>query len=117
MFTTAFLGFSYGCPYVFYNPTTGNRWNGCRRPWVEARKKAGIPQLRVKDLRSHYAIQLAESGANMHDIQQVLGHASVTTTEKHYAQFSPENSSKRILTVLEGGYKTDTHRRTQEKSA
>jgi len=53
----------------------------------------------------------------MHDIQQVLGHASVTTTEKHYAQFSPENSSKRILTVLEGGYKTDTHRRTQEKSA
>jgi integrase len=46
---------------------------------------------------------LAESGAAMHDIQQVLGHASVATTERHYAQFSPEHSAMKILKVLEGG--------------
>ncbi len=46
--------------------------------------------LQVKDLRRDYAIFLAEGGADMHDIQQVLGHASVATTEKHYAQFSPK---------------------------
>ncbi len=41
----------------------------------------------------------------MHDIQQVLGHASVSTTEKHYAQFSPKHSAKKILRVLEDGHR------------
>ena len=91
------------CPYVFYNPKTKTRWRQCRRPWDEAREEAGIPDLLVKDLRRHYAIRLAEQSASMHDIQQVLGHSSVATTEQHYAQFSPEHSSRRILRVLQGG--------------
>ena len=49
----------------------------------------------------------------MHDIQQVLGHSSVAVTERHYAQFSPEHSSKKVLRVLEGGKrngnKTETY--------
>lgn len=61
-----------------------------------------LPEIQVKDLRRHYAINLAENGADMHDIQQMLGHASVTTTEKHYAHFSPQHSAKKILLVLEG---------------
>jgi integrase len=48
----------------------------------------------------------------MHDIQQVLGHASVATTEKHYAQFSPQRSARKILRVLEGGRgQTETKRK------
>ncbi len=74
-----------GCPYVFYNIKSKDRWHDCRKPWREARRKVGLPQILVKDLRRHYAINLAEDGANMHDIQSVLGHASVATTEKHYA--------------------------------
>ena len=31
--------------------------------------------MQVKDLRRHYAIHLAENGADMHDIQQVVGHS------------------------------------------
>ena len=40
---------------------------------------------------------LAEDGADMHDIQQVLGHASVSATEKHYASYAsqPGNHAKR----------------------
>ncbi len=98
------------CPYVFYNPKTRDRWSDCRKPWEKARKEAKIPELQVKDLRRHYAIQLAESGAGMHDIQQVLGHASVATTEKHYAQFSPEHSAMKILRVLEGGRSKELNR-------
>jgi len=91
------------CPFVFYNPKTGSRWFDCRKPWLQARQESQVPELQVKDLRRHYAITLAESSAAMHDIQQVLGHASVATTERHYAQFSPEHSAKKILRVLEGG--------------
>ncbi|MDA2929099.1 tyrosine-type recombinase/integrase [Acidobacteria bacterium AH-259-O06] len=92
-----------GCPYVFYSLKSKHRWCDCRKPWEQAREKAGLPQIQVKDLRRHYAINLAENGADMHDIQQVLGHASVVTTEKYYAQFSPTYSAKKILKVLEGG--------------
>ncbi len=62
-----------------------------------------LPQIQVKDLRRHYAIDLAENGADMHELQQVLGHASVAITERYYAQFSPEHSAKKILRVLKGG--------------
>jgi len=92
-----------GCPYVFYSQKTKTRWAECRKPWHEARKEANVPDLQVKDLRRHYAIKLAERGADMHDIQQVLGHSSVQITEKHYAHFSPTHSAKKVLHVLEGG--------------
>ncbi len=96
------------CPYVFYNPKTNDRWKQCRKAWEKARESVGLPDLQVKDLRRHYAINLAENGADMHDIQQVLGHSSVVTTERHYAQFSPRHSARKILRVLEGGNKTET---------
>jgi len=89
------------CPYIFYNRKSRTLWEHCRKPWEQARKTAGIPELQ-KDVRRHYAIRLAEDRADMHDIQQVPGHASVATTEKHYAQFSPEHPAKKILRVLEG---------------
>jgi integrase len=91
------------CAYVFYNLKSKDRWHDCRKPWEQAREKVGLPEIQVKDLRRHFAIDLAENGANMHDIQQVLGHASIATTERHYAQFSPKHSAKKILRVLQGG--------------
>ena len=102
-----------GCPYVFYNPNTGRRWYDCRKPWVEARTEGGVPELQVKDLRRLYAIKLAEADAEMHDIQQVLGHASVRTTERHYAQFSPRNSARKIFRVLQGSAREMETKRKQ----
>ncbi len=101
------------CSYVFYNLKNKDRWHDCRKPWEQAREKVGLPEIQVKDLRRHYAITLAEDDANMHDIQQVLGHASVATTERHYAQLSPEHSAMRILRVLEGGKRSDSGNKTE----
>lgn len=55
-----------------------------------------------KDLRRNYGITLAESGAEMHIIQAMLGHHSVRTTEEYYAHFSPNYAARRALEVLEG---------------
>ncbi len=101
------------CVYVFYNHETKDRWSDCRKPWEQAREKVGLPEIQVKDLRRHFAIDLAEDDANMHDIQQVLGHASVATTERHYAQFSPKHSAKKILKVLEGGKRSQSGNKTE----
>jgi integrase len=102
-----------GCPYVFYSLKSKDRWHDCRKPWEQAREKVGLPEIQVKDLRRHFAIDLAEDGADMHDIQQVLGHASVATTERHYAQFSPKHSAKKILKVLEGGKRSQSGNKTE----
>jgi integrase len=96
-----------GCKYVFWNPTTGSRYQNVYVSWYKARTEAGLPWFQVKDLRRQYGIVLSESGAEMHVIQSVLGHSSVATTEKYYAHFSPAFAARRALTVLEGrGRKT-----------
>ena len=96
-----------GCPHVFWNENTRTRYKNLYKYWYEARKEAGMEWFQIKDLRRHFGIILSESGAEMHVIQAVLGHSSVTTTEEYYAHFSPAHAAKRALTVLEGkGTKT-----------
>lgn len=101
-----------GCDCVFYNPDTLRRWHDCRKPWETARTVAGQVSVRIKDLRSAFAIRLAEAGTPMHAIQKVLGHASVTTTECYYAKYSPESASaevrRRLILINGGGLKTGT---------
>ena len=81
----------------------GNRWETINDSSLKKhRSEAGVPELQVKDLRRLYAIKLAEADTEMHDIQQVLGHAGVRTTERHYAQFSPRKSARKIFRVLQG---------------
>ena len=91
-----------GCPYVFYNPKTQDRWKDLRKPMLRAVEESGLQGFLLKDLRRHYGIVLSENGAEMHVIQAMLGHSSVTTTQRHYAHFSPEFAATRALTVLEG---------------
>jgi len=91
-----------GCPFVFYNPNTGRGWK-CGRKLIDAAIAAsGLEGFLIKDLRRQYGIKLAENGAEMHVIQAMLGHSSVTTTEKYYAHFSPHYATRRALQVLEG---------------
>jgi len=67
----------------------------------KARAKAGLDIL-IKDLRRHYGITLSENGAEMHVIQAMLGHSSVTVTQEHYAHFSPHYAARRAFQVLQG---------------
>ena len=84
------------CEWVWFNPKTMQPWHDLRKPWGKARKAAGYPWLKPKDLRRFYAIRLAESGSvEMHHIQAALAHASVRTTEQHYAHYSDRSTEKR----------------------
>ncbi|MEJ2147704.1 MAG: tyrosine-type recombinase/integrase, partial [Acidobacteriota bacterium] len=89
--------------YVFYNPKTLHRWFDCRRPWEAARKKAGYPWLKVKDMRTAFAIRMANMpGLEKHTIQTLLGHSSLSTTERFYAFHSHRLAVQRGLTLIEG---------------
>jgi site-specific recombinase XerD len=97
-----------GCPYIFYNPRTRRQWKNCRKVIDKAINASNLDGFLLKDLRRHYGITLSENGAEMHVIQAMLGHSSVTTTEKHYAHFSPEFAASRALRVLEGRKKQES---------
>jgi integrase len=66
--------------WVFPNPQTGKPYYSCRNAWVTARENAGLPGLRMHDLRHTYASMMLESGSDIVDVQQALGHTQLKTT-------------------------------------
>jgi len=98
-----------GCPYVFWHPKSQTRWVNIRKVFNKARREAEL-DIQIKDLRRHYGIVLSENGAEMHVIQAMLGHSSVTITEEHYAHFSPHYAARRAFQVLQGRKKGGLNR-------
>lgn len=54
-----------------------------RRQFAEAYTAAGIDALRVHDLRHTYASWLVQAGVSLQEVQRLLGHASITTTQRY----------------------------------
>jgi integrase len=76
-----------------FPPVTPGRWTGgvwCRGTGVDlgkvmarVEKTAGIEIGGVHSLRHHYASWLAMNGFTEREIQEILGHSSVRTTERY----------------------------------
>ena len=52
--------------------------------WQSARKRAGLPQVRVHDLKHTFGRRLRAAGVSFEDRQDLLGHRSGRTTT-HYS--------------------------------
>lgn len=57
------------------------------RHWEKDLKACGIRPMRIHDTRHTYASLFMMSGGNLYDLQTVLGHSSINTTER-YAHLS-----------------------------
>jgi integrase len=75
--------------WVFPNPKTNKPFVSIFNSWNAARIKAGIPDLRIHDLRHSFASALVNHGVPIYDVQKLLGHQSVKTTER-YSHLAPE---------------------------
>lgn len=67
--------------------------NYFRRSWYRAaKKKAGHPwvNLTVADFRKIASARLQRIGLSTAHVQQILGHASIQTTARHYTPLDPE---------------------------
>jgi len=51
--------------------------------WSRLRKAAGVPFLRIHDLRHQYASFLVNSGRTLYEVQQILGHADSSVTQRY----------------------------------
>lgn len=81
------LGTEGKSEYLFVSSTTGKRMKYIHKVWSRIRKKAGLPNLRLHDLRHQYASFLVNSGRSLYEVQQILGHSSPTITQR-YAHLS-----------------------------
>jgi integrase len=78
-----------GCPWVFANPKTLKPFVSIFCAWDSARKKADLADVRIHDLRHSFASLLINSGRTLYEVQHILGHTQVKTTQR-YAHLSQD---------------------------
>lgn len=78
-----------GCPYVVPNPETLKPFVQIHRSWNNARQAAGLPDVRMHDLRHSMASNMINSGRSLYEVAKVLGHSQLKTTQR-YAHLSQE---------------------------
>ena len=73
---------------------------GLRHAWERTRDAAGLEGVRFHDLRHSFAVACAKSGMPLVELQQRLGHATITMTMR-YAVYSPPVTSPHHQLALE----------------
>jgi integrase len=72
-----------GNPYVIVGKRHGTCLVNLQKPWDEIRKLAGLPEVRIHDLRHSFASVAAANGASLPMIGKLLGHANTQTTARY----------------------------------
>jgi integrase len=85
-------------PYVFPSPVTGRPSASLHFPWQRIRERAGLPDLRLHDLRHSFASFLVNSGVSLYVVQGLLGHAHTRYTQR-YAHLTPDTLRDAAETV------------------
>jgi len=69
--------------YLFINPRTGLRLKNIHKTWDRLRCSAGLPHLRLHDLRHSAASMMVNSGVSIYTVSKVLGHSTVLVSERY----------------------------------
>jgi integrase len=72
---------------LFINMQTNERLTVINKVWGRLRIKAGLPHLRIHDLRHQFASFLVNDGRTIYEVQKILGHSDTKVTER-YAHLS-----------------------------
>jgi integrase len=71
------------CPWLVPNPDTLKPFVSIKHGWQAAREAAGLPGLRIHDLRHSAASFMVNSGVDLFAVGKVLGHANVASTARY----------------------------------
>lgn len=72
-----------GNPHVFPGRKAGEHFKGTSRVWDVVRQAAGLPDVRLHDLRHAFASVAASGGLTLHIIGKLLGHTDQATTQRY----------------------------------
>ena len=71
------------CEWVFANPKTLRPYTSFFYSWDTARCQAGLDDVRVHDLRHSFASFLVNNGRSLYEVQRILGHTQIKTTQRY----------------------------------
>ena len=71
------------CEWVFANPKTLKPFTSFFYSWDTARCQAGLDDVRVHDLRHSFASFLVNNGRSLYEVQRILGHTQIKTTQRY----------------------------------
>ena len=72
-----------GNPYIITGQLEGQHLSDMQRPWRRLRKRAGLNDLRLHDLRHSFASDALQLGMDLPMIGKLLGHTQVQTTARY----------------------------------
>ena len=75
--------------YILCGARKGQHLVNISIPWYRVRERAGVPDVRLHDLRRTVGSWLAQAGNDLHLIGKVLNHSNLATTQV-YARFSQD---------------------------
>ncbi|WP_267139843.1 site-specific integrase [Anianabacter salinae] len=84
--------------FLFTNPRTGTCYDSFYAAWHRIRDEAGLPEVRIHDLRHSFASFLINKGASIYEVQQLLGHHHISMTQR-YAHLLPNTLRNRVEIV------------------
>ena len=70
-------------PWVIFGRGPGARLSNLNATWGVVRKKAGLEDVRIHDLRHSYSSRTLSLGESLPMIGKLLGHQEVQTTARH----------------------------------
>ena len=82
-----------GNPYVFCGSKRGSHLVTLQTTWKRIRNKAGLPDVRIHDLRHSFASFALKKGVDLYTVSKLLGHKNIATTTR-YAHLELEQLKK-----------------------
>ena len=91
-------------PWVIAGKLPGSHLTDLQRPWRRIRKRAGLEDVRIHDLRHSFASRALALGESLTIIGKLLGHTQVQTTARyaHLARDSIQTAASRITGSIGG---------------
>eukprot|EP00439_Symbiodinium_sp_Y106_P088892 s1_g1428.t1 len=85
-------------PHVFPGAKEGAHLVNVNKIWLKIREEAGLPNVRIHDLRHTFASIAVESGLGLPVIGELLGHSNAATTQR-YAHLAEEHAREAVEAV------------------
>jgi integrase/recombinase XerC len=87
--------------YVFPGRHGGHKTIQNNRALEAAFRRAGLADISTHNMRKTFATRLLSRGAAITDVQHLLDHASVKTTERAYAAFMKNERFRQTIDLLD----------------
>lgn len=93
--------------HLFINRKTVKPYVNIAKVWEKLRLKAGLPHLRLHDLRHQAASNLINSGSSLYIVQQILGHSNPSVTQRyaHLSMKTLNDASDNASVIIKGAMK------------